>query len=217
MMFYINKDGQIVISPIDSNVYNSLKTELTMLYKTTPGCINRSDTETYKLASGAESNVYINSKKILMLKRGIELIGPCVLYKIRENVNTPIQAIGGMILGAVPIVSSALLFSSGWKINGEQNLKGFAVRREGKAHGNGPTRRVEGNIYANYRVILVEDVTTSGKTISDAANILMEEIGADVLAAITIVDRNQGGKEFLAKTGIHLHSILDAKDLELDI
>lgn len=141
------------------------------------------------LKSGKKSNYYFDARLTTLLPEGSYLVAKEILRIIEEN-NIQADAIGGITLGADPIVSAVAVVSF---IEGKP-LPAFIVRKEQKGHGAG--RRIEGKVKEKARVIIVDDVvTTAGSTISaiEAA----KEAGHEVVAVICIVDREEGGTEKL--------------------
>ncbi len=145
----------------------------------------------FTLASGKKSKYYFDSKKTTLLAEGAWLTARQVLRIVREQ-GIRADAIGGLTLGADPIVCPVAALSHG---EGAA-LRAFIVRKEAKDHGTG--RRIEGNLVPGSRVIIVDDVvTTAGSTLRaiEAA----EEEGHTVVAVICLVDREEGGAEKLAR------------------
>jgi orotate phosphoribosyltransferase len=144
----------------------------------------------FTLASGKTSTFYFDSKKTTLLPDGAWLTARAVLGVIREQ-GIEAEAIGGLTLGADPIVCPVAALSH---VEGPR-LRAFIVRKEAKEHGTG--RRIEGNLPAKSRVIIVDDVvTTAGSTVKaiEAA----EAEGHTVVAVICLVDREEGGAAKLA-------------------
>ena len=144
----------------------------------------------FTLASGKKSTFYFDSKKTTLLPDGAWLTARAVLAVIRER-GIEAEAIGGLTLGADPIVCPVAALSH---VEGPR-LRAFIVRKEAKEHGTG--RRIEGNLAAGSRVIIVDDVvTTAGSTVKaiEAA----EAEGHTVVAVICLVDREEGGAAKLA-------------------
>jgi len=149
----------------------------------------------FTLASGRKSRYYFDSKKTTLLAEGAYLTARQILKVLRDH-GIRAQAIGGMTLGADPIVGAvtALSFVEG------PPLRGFLVRREVKGHGT--AKRVEGNVDAGSRVVVVDDVvTTGGSTLSaiDAA----QQAGFEVVAIVCLVDREEGGGPALSRWPFH--------------
>src|SRR5581483_9703709 len=107
----------------------------------------------FTLASGKQSNYYINSKKVLFNAEAAWLLGH-VLWDLTKELN--IQAIGGLEIGAIPMATAACLH---YHEHG-QPLEGFFVRKQAKDHGS--QQRVEGRVEAGFRVAVVDDVFTQG-------------------------------------------------------
>ena len=144
----------------------------------------------FTLASGKKSTFYFDSKKTTLLPDGAWLTARAVLAVVREQ-GIEAEAIGGLTLGADPIVCPVAALSH---VEGPR-LRAFIVRKEAKEHGTG--RRIEGNLAAGSRVIIVDDVvTTAGSTVKaiEAA----EAEGHTVVAVICLVDREEGGAAKLA-------------------
>ncbi len=141
------------------------------------------------LKSGKKSNYYFDARLTTLLPEGSYLVAREILRIVEEN-KIVADAIGGITLGADPIVSAVAAVSF---IEGKP-LPAFIVRKEQKGHGVG--RRIEGKVKEGARVIIVDDVvTTAGSTLSaiEAA----KEAGHEVVAVICIVDREEGGTEKL--------------------
>ena len=93
------------------------------------------------------------------------------------------------------------------------NLKGFIVRKEAKEHGKG--RSVEGPVEAGQRAIIVEDtITTGGSALKAIAR--AREFGLDVIGALAVVDRLEGGEEAFAEIGVPLRALLTIRDLGVE-
>ena len=145
----------------------------------------------FVLASGKRSTFYFDSKKTTLLPEGAWLTARAVLEVIRRE-GIDAVAIGGLTLGADPIVCPAAALSH---VEGPP-LRAFIVRKEAKEHGTG--RQIEGALDPGSRVVIVDDVvTTAGSTLKaiEAA----EAAGHEVVAVVCIVDREQGGREALAR------------------
>jgi orotate phosphoribosyltransferase len=143
----------------------------------------------FTLASGKKSAFYINSKKVLFHGEAIALLGE-LLYE--ATVDLDFQAIGGLEIGAIPMAIAAVLrFQSSGR-----TLDGFFVRKQAKGHGS--QERIEGRVNAGDRVVIVDDVLTTGESVVQAIE-AVEAIGAKVVRVVCIVDRLQGAHERLAK------------------
>jgi orotate phosphoribosyltransferase len=142
----------------------------------------------FRLASGKESNYYINSKKALFNSEVAWLLGD-VLWEMTRDLN--LQAIGGLEVGAIPMATAAV---QRYHQEG-RSLEGFFVRKDVKGHGS--QERVEGVLRPGFRVAVLDDVFTQGGSVQQAIN-EVEKIGAEVAAVICIVDRLEGARERLA-------------------
>lgn len=144
--------------------------------------------EKVTLASGKESNFYIDGKQVTLNPQGLLVIGKLILSMLQGQ---KIDAIGGPTLGADPIAASVSLLSSqtGHPINA------FIVRKESKKHGM--QRMIEGpRIQEGDRVVMVEDVITTGGSVLKAIQDV-EALKAKVVRVICLVDRKQGAQEIL--------------------
>jgi orotate phosphoribosyltransferase len=160
------------------------------------------------LASGRESDFYLDMRQVLMRPRGIRLAGELTYALLRQG--PPVVAVGGMAVGAVPYVSAVLGAAS--RQPGGEALLGFFVRKEAKAHGLG--RQIEGPFRPGMEVALLEDTTTTGGSTIAAAKIV-REAGGVVRRVIALMDRSEGAREAFAAEGLVLESILDRSDLPL--
>ncbi|MGH7070924.1 MAG: orotate phosphoribosyltransferase [Acetobacteraceae bacterium] len=118
-----------------------------------------------------------------------------------------VQGIGGMVMGAVPIVSVVCAKSFGTT----RPLGGFFVRKEAKGHGT--NRLIDGNIHRGMRVILVDDVTTTGSSVLRAVRAARDS-GCIVHKVISVVDRCQGAGQALEDEGVPLISIFSLADFD---
>jgi len=159
-----------------------------------------------KLSSGRISNFYIDVRKVSLTSEGIYLISNLVFQLIK---NEFISAIGGPTLGADPIVNGVcFLFHQKRK-----KIKGFLIRKSPKKHGR--QKMIEGKpLKPTDRVVVVDDVATSGSSLIKAVEVLKKE-RIKVLKALVIVDRQEGAKEELARLGCPLISIFTKKDFFL--
>ncbi len=158
------------------------------------------------LSSGKISNYYLDGRVITLTPEGAYLVASIILELIKGK---NIHAIGGPTLGADPIVGAVAALSHINKLP----LKTFIVRKQAKEHGT--QRQVEGPaLTKGDRVILVDDVATTGKALIEAKE-AMDKMGIEVDSALVIVDREEGARENLANSGLKLHSIFSIKDFGL--
>lgn len=160
------------------------------------------------LASGRKSNFYLDLRQTLMRPQGVVLSGRLVLDLLGRG--TPVQAVGGMAVGAVPLVSAVLAAAA--TTSGFEGLLGFFVRKEAKKHGMG--RQLEGGFAAGQVVALVEDTTTTGGSTLDAVEIV-EANGGKVGRVICLVDRGEGAAEAFAERGLLLEPVFKRSDLPI--
>jgi len=143
----------------------------------------------FTLTSGKKSPYYFDSKRTTLLAEGAYLAAREVLAIVRRH-SIEADAVGGMTLGADPIVCPAAALSH---LDGPP-LRAFIVRKEAKGHGT--AGRVEGGLEPGSRVIVVDDVvTTAGSTLRAIDAVV--EAGMKVVAVISLVDREEGGTEKL--------------------
>jgi orotate phosphoribosyltransferase len=143
----------------------------------------------FTLASGKKSSDYVNSKKVLFHAEAISLLGE-LLYETTHDLN--FQAIGGLEVGAIPMAAAAL---TAFHRHG-RSLEGFFVRKEAKGHGS--KDRVEGLVNRGDKVVVIDDVLTTGGSVIQAID-AVEALGATVVRVVCICDRLQGAREALAK------------------
>ena len=149
----------------------------------------------FVLASGARSSVYFDCKRATLDPEGISLIGELLWERI-AGLPVEVSAVGGPTIGADPIVGHLAALS--WQKG--KPLAAFLVRKEAKTHG---TRRfIENPPPSGSRVVIFEDVVTSGGSTLDAIR-AAEESGLKVAAVFSLVDREQGGAKALAAYDYH--------------
>lgn len=158
----------------------------------------------FVLSSGKESSYYLDGRVITLTPEGAYLTASIILEIVKEK---NIDAVGGPTLGADPIVGALAALSHINKVA----LKTFIVRKAVKGHGM--QRQIEGpELKKNSRVVIVDDVATTGKALIEAKEAL-DKAGIIIDSAIVIVDRREGATEALAKLGIRLDSIYKIEDL----
>jgi orotate phosphoribosyltransferase len=157
------------------------------------------------LASGKESHFYLDLRKTLMRPRGIALAGQLVLAKLMSG--AWVDSVGGMAVGAVPLVSAVLAAAAG---DPATKLVGFFVRKQAKQHGLG--QRIEGAFTPGQTVALLEDTTTTGASTLEALD-AVTAAGGKVARVVCIVDRGEGAVQAFAGRGIILESLFTRADL----
>jgi orotate phosphoribosyltransferase len=160
------------------------------------------------LASGRESDFYLDLRQTLMRPRGVELAGALALERLLAG--PPVDAVGGMAVGAVPFVSAVLAAAA--RRDGAEGLVGFFVRKQAKQHGLG--RQIEGGFREGQTVALVEDTTTTGGSTIEAVA-AVREAGGKVARVLCLVDRGEGARDAFAAEGIELEALFDRSDLPI--
>ncbi|OGW79740.1 MAG: orotate phosphoribosyltransferase [Omnitrophica bacterium RIFCSPLOWO2_12_FULL_44_17] len=144
-----------------------------------------------QLASGKMSNTYFDGRQVTLHPEGMSLFARSIL---EVALLSEIHAVGGPSIGADPIATAVSLFA--W-LDRKITLPAFLVRKEPKKHGL--QRQIEGpELKPGMRVLVVEDVITSGKSVLQAISAI-ETLGAIVAQVVCLVDRNEGGREALSK------------------
>jgi len=162
---------------------------------------------TFTLTSGKTSDFYIDGKQTTLHAEGAYLCGK-LLFELIKNEAKKIDAVGGMTLGADPLVSAVSIVS----YLEQAPIPAFIVRKEAKGHG--PGNYIEGlkNLPEGGRVALVEDVVTTGGTLLKVID-RVEAAGFVVGLVVTVVDRQEGGAEILADKGYPLKALFTRESL----
>jgi orotate phosphoribosyltransferase len=154
----------------------------------------------FTLRSGRRSDFYFDGKQVTLDGRGLYLVSRLILQRCHQLPG--VSAVGGMTLGADPICSGVAALSG---MEDAHPLRAFIVRKEAKDHGTG--RPIEGPaLQPGERVVLVEDTITTGGALLQACDRVLET-GAEIVEAVVIVDREEGGREALAERGLPLHAL----------
>ena len=157
----------------------------------------------FTLVSGKKSTYYINGKMTTLSSRGLYLTAKLLLELLDEY---DFDAFAGPTIGADPIIGALLTLAAERGLDRE----GFLIRKESKEHG---TRKlVEGNIKEGSRVVLLEDVTTTGGSLIRAADAIKQSDG-EIVCVVTLVDREEGAAENLAEAGFDFKSLFKVKEL----
>ena len=160
---------------------------------------------TFTLASGRQSDLYIDCRLTTMHPEGLSLIGPLGLAAIQRQ-GWAADAVGGLTLGADP-VSYAIAYAS--QLAGTP-VRAFTVRKEAKTHGTG--KLIEGAFLAGDRVVVIEDVITTGGSALKAVTAI-RAAGGVVLGVLAVVDREEGGREALEAEGLAVESLARASEI----
>jgi len=157
----------------------------------------------FLLASGQTSDYYIDLSKILLDSVGLALVSAAIMEEVDSW--TRVTAIGGPAYGAIPIVSGMLTMFAEHK----WPMKGFFVRKETKEYGK--KELLEGHLNQDDKVVLVEDVTTTGGSILKTINEVQKL--ATIVQVISVVDRNQGAYKLFEEKCIPFKSILNISQI----
>ena len=160
---------------------------------------------TFTLASGRTSHYYIDGRKVTLSAEGSALIGAGMLECLAGY--PEVQAVGGLTLGADPIVGATLALAGR---SGRGHLRGFLVRKEAKSHGTG--RLVEGPLEPGSTVAIVDDVATTGGSSLQAVD-AVEGLGCKVAVVIVVLDRLEGAAAAFAARNLPFQSLVTIRDL----
>jgi orotate phosphoribosyltransferase len=159
----------------------------------------------FVLASGQQSSYYIDARKTTMSAEGQAMIGPLGLEVIRAAGWEP-DAVGGLTMGADPIAYAVARAS----VDRPPLVQAFSVRKEAKGHGT--RRQIEGNFFPGAKVVVIEDVITSGGSALRAIEAVRQAEGS-ILGLLTLVDRSQGGRAAIEAAGVQVVAITTTSDL----
>ena len=157
----------------------------------------------FTLASGRTSNFYFNCKPTTLDPEGMNLIGE-ILFEMLAD--TGVTAAGGLTLGADPLANalSVISYQKG------KPVKSFIVRKDVKAHGT--KSAIEGNVQAGERVVILDDViTTGGSTITAIER--ARETGLVIDRVIALIDREEGGRENIAARVDRVDAVLTRTEI----
>ena len=155
----------------------------------------------FMLSSGRSSSFFFDMKRTMFDPEGAALLADVLFERIRGD---EVDAVGGLETGAIPIV--ALLCRRSWP---EKPLRGFFVRKAMKGHGT--DQRVDGRLEPGTRVILFEDVTTTGASVMQAVEAARAN-GCAIVKVVTVVDRLEGAQENFAQAGIRFEPVFNWRD-----
>jgi orotate phosphoribosyltransferase len=156
------------------------------------------------LSSGKESDYYIDARRVTLSAHGAYLCARMILDVIG---NGRVDAIGGPTLGADLMVGAIAVLSH----QAGRPVNTFIIRKTPKAHGK--QQQVEGPLLKKgSRVVLIDDVATTGKAFVQSVDVLTK-MGVEIVKAICIVDRGEGAREALAEKGCELVALFDIAEL----
>lgn len=151
------------------------------------------------LTSGKKSDYYFDCKQTALHPEGGYLIGKLFLDMLKGS---GVAGVGGMTLGADPLVSAVSVVS----FMEDCPLPAFIIRKKSKGHGTDQYLEGMKNFKPGATVALLEDVVTTGGTLVTAAQ-RVRDAGFTIAAVLTVLDREEGGRETLAEAGLELKSI----------
>lgn len=163
------------------------------------------------LASGLESNFYVDMRRATLHHEAAPLIGHVMLDLLEENGFSvdEVDAVGGLTMGADPVATAMLHAAAARGLD----LDVFVVRKAAKDHGM--KRQIEGPSVEGKRVVVLEDTSTTGGSPIQAVEAL-RAAGAQVLAVAVIVDRNTGARERIEAADLPYLYALGLEDLDLE-
>ena len=158
----------------------------------------------FRLSSGKTSNYYLDCRKITLIPEGMECIGRLIFEKIKT---LHIQGVGGLTLGADPIAYAVMAAA----YQERQGIRVFIVRKSEKEHGL--KRKIEGDLHSGARVVVVDDVLTTGQSTITAIE-KAKANGFLVERAIVLVDRQEEqGLQNVQSTGIPVEALLTRDEI----
>jgi orotate phosphoribosyltransferase len=159
----------------------------------------------FTLASGAKSDYYVDARRTTMSAEGQRLVGLVAYQAIRDSGLDPTH-VGGLTMGADPIAYAIAHRSA---LEGHP-LDGFSVRKRAKDHGTG--QRVEGGLSSSDRALMIEDTMTTGRSTLQAVE-AVRALGAEIVGALTLVNRSEHAARFYEEQGLKLLSIFTGAEL----
>ncbi|PLX77994.1 MAG: orotate phosphoribosyltransferase [Desulfuromonas sp.] len=159
------------------------------------------------LASGRKSNFYFDGKQTTLHAKGGLLVGKA-FWDVVKSFDGPIDGVGGLTLGADPIATATSIAAA---LDGE-SVHAFIIRKEPKGHGTGQWLEGRKNLKPGSRVVIVEDVTTTGGSSMKAVERAQEE-GLEVLGIVTLVDRQEGAQENITEAGQVLKPVFTKEEV----
>ncbi|WP_461209817.1 orotate phosphoribosyltransferase [Desulfocurvus sp. DL9XJH121] len=160
----------------------------------------------FTLTSGKKSDYYFDCKQTALHPEGSYLLGRLFLEILKNHED--VCGVGGMTLGADPLVSAVTVtsFAEG------RPLPGFIVRKQSKGHGTDQYLEGLANFSQGDKVVMLEDVVTTGGTLIKACE-RVRAAGLEIVGVVCVLDRQEGGRENLARAGYELESIFTRSEL----
>lgn len=158
-----------------------------------------------KLSSGEMSNFYVDAKMVTLNPEGAYLTAKILLDILKDD---NVDGIGGLTMGADPIVGAIAAISH---IDGHP-INTFIVRKTAKEYGK--KRWIEGQLPKNARVVIIDDVATTGISLLQAIDTVKKEMpDCEIVKVVSLVDRLEGARDTLKKEGYDLTSVFSREDL----
>ena len=165
--------------------------------------------DAFTLASGKKSRWFFDTKPVMMHPEASHIIGELLNIRMDE---LGANFVGGLELGAVPLTAIAVTMSPK-----DSTRRGFMVRKEPKGRGGRKTNNppgIEGSsLSAGGKIVIVEDVTTTGGSAIKAVERIHNDTDCEVIAVISIVDREEGADQAFASAGIQFESLMTRSDV----
>jgi len=162
----------------------------------------------FTLASGRTSHYYVDGRKVTLSAEGAAVIGAGMLDALSDLPD--LDAIGGLTMGADPIVGATLAAAGA---RGETGLRGFLVRKEAKGHGTGTL--VEGPLRPGMVVAIVDDVATTGGSSLQAVE-AVRALGCTVARVVVVLDRLEGAAFAFAGNDLDFRALTTIRDLGVE-
>ena len=160
----------------------------------------------FTLASGKRATYYLDGKQVTLDAFSLRLLSQGILDLLAD---VEFDAVGGMSIGADPIVAGVLTVAA----ERGRGLQGVLVRKEPKGHGT--QRYLEGPVQPGARVVIVEDVVTTGGSSIQAVE-RVREFGANPVVVVTIIDRMEGGRANFERLGVDFRALLTIADFGIN-
>jgi orotate phosphoribosyltransferase len=160
----------------------------------------------FLLASGKRSTFYIDCKETTLNPEGMYIVGHLMLQRVMKM--SGVEAVGGVSIGGDPLVCSTVIASYVLR----DPIPGFLIRKEPKGHGK--NRWIEGgkNLRPGMKVVILEDVVTTGGSSLKAIEVTEKE-GLKVVGVIALLDRLEGGRQAIEEKGYRFEALFTLDDL----
>lgn len=162
----------------------------------------------FTLSSGRRSSFYIDARLTTMSAAGMRAVGRAGCRAIEEE-GWEVSLVGGLTLGADPVAYAIATAS----LDSSHPMDAFTVRKEPKGHGTG--RQIEGCFTSGARVVVVEDVITTGASALQAIEVIERE-GGVVEGVLAVVDRQEGGRDAISRAGHAVRALVTLADLGVE-